>query len=307
MTEAEIDTSTVDDDLEYVGRVEDFDKELNAADNDGVESVSRELNSISGSGSITIGDTYKIYSKEDKDLEGNYKKVQGSFTWGLTGSVKVYFDIWNFNGSYIELKVDYKASLDLKLELYKNMKYQIASYYIPLCKFVSLSITPSLVLEGKITASISATLSGTVGIKVSPSGNEDLTTSPQFKSDLKIEGTLFIGLSLEPKLTILADWIGNAKLEGKAGVELKAAYTKAIANMGGDQKSKHECNDCIAGELYAKFSVSGEFKLIIPPSGKHQSAGRKTSIRVKENADPHKERTSCIILIPKRTADKSRH
>ena len=50
-------------------------------------------------------------------------------------------------------------------------------------------------------------------------------------------------------------------------------------------------------------------KLIIPHSGKHQSAGRKTAIRGKENANPYKERnnsrkernnsrkerTSCII------------
>ena len=281
MSNAEVDTSTVNDDLEYVGRAdENFQAQETAVNSRKTNAVmqqdiyeqkfeydsydskalleERKLNAISGGSSITIGDTYKIYSNEDKDLEGNYKKIQGSFTWGLTGSVKVYFDIWNFNSSYIELKVDYKAALNLKLELYKNVKYELASYRIPLCKVVYLSITPSLIFEGKITASINATLSGTVGIKVSPGGNEDLTTTPVFTSDLKIEGTLFVGLSLEPKLTVLADWIGNAKLTGKAGVELKASYTKKIANTASKQ---HECSDCIAGELYAKFSVSGEFKL----------------------------------------------
>lgn len=35
-----------------------------------------------------------------------------------------------------------------------------------------------------------------------------------------------------------------------------------------------------------------QLRLIIPHSGKHESAGRKTSIRGAENADSHKERSN---------------
>lgn len=53
-------------------------------------------------------------------------------------------------------------------------------------------------------------------------------------------------------------------------------------------------------KIKPNFAALG--RVNIPHSGKHQSAGRKTLIRGKENADPHKERsnspkerTSCII------------
>lgn len=58
----------------------------------------------------------------------------------------------------------------------------------------------------------------------------------------------------------------------------------------------------ILSSYIARCDMISRIIVIIPHSGKHQSAGRKTSIRGKENANPYKERnnsrkerTSCII------------
>ena len=60
--------------------------------------------------------------------------------------------------------------------------------------------------------------------------------------------------------------------------------------------------DTSAGMVGEHLKIAKLYILIIPRSGKHQSARRKTSIRGKENTNPRKERsnspkerTSCIM------------
>ena len=98
------------------------------------------------------------------------------------------------------------AEFKVKVEL----TFPFANLMISPFPGLYIEFTPSLVFEFGVTASIDGTLSGTIGVKVSTkSGCENLTTSPQFSANRKIEASVFLRLSLELRVLSSELFVGN--------------------------------------------------------------------------------------------------
>lgn len=240
--DATVDASNLEDGITYNGLVESPDDEI-------------QTYGIDVGGSVDL----LAYEYKIKDKKIGAAKVSGSVQLKTTATAKVYVS-WNYQ--YIELKLDYsaKASFSLSGEGKGSMPLAYMCF-LPIPGLI-IEVTPSVVLETNVTAEVSGTLKGAVGFKASNTeGMVDLTKSPTFTSEFKIEGTVFVGLSLEPKVKIISDYLAKATLSAKAGVEIKGTLTKSSEDNSSANKI-HECKNCIDGDIKAKLTVSFEAKLL---------------------------------------------
>ena len=183
-------------------------------------------------------------------------KFAGSLNLGVTASAKVYL---TFSYQYVEIKLDYSAKLSASLS--GKAESSLPLSYICIAPFpgVIIEFTPSIVVETNVKIEMSGTLKGTLGLKASNTeGLQNISTNPSFKPEIKVEGTIFVGISLVPKVKILSDVI-TGSMTAKLGAEVKATVSKTIADTS---KQIHECNNCISGEISAKATLSFEIKFI---------------------------------------------
>lgn len=245
--EATVDASSCDDGVTYEGLVEYVDED--APQTYGIE--------LEGGSEAAFGIKVDKTCSEDGSEGDSSVSISGGLEVKLKFAAKVYLS-WNVQ--YIELKFDYSAkiSADVSGKVSSEMPL-ITAAFIPVPGII-VELTPSFVLEADASISIAGTLSGTIGLRAQAGeGITNLTSFPQFKTSIKVEGTIFVGFSLCPRVKILSDKVASASLTGKIGAEVKAALRDPLAvNMN----EKHECNLCIDGEITGKIIVSAEVKLL---------------------------------------------
>lgn len=194
----------------------------------------------------------------DKTLVGsddNNVKINGSVEFTLSGSVKYYIS-WTY--SYLELKLDYNAKIGV--EVSANAKGTLPLSFIGISPIpgVIIEMTPSLIVEVSAKVSVDATLSGTVGIGCdSETGKKSLTTTPSLSAKVKFDGTIFLGVSFEPKVKIINDKIAKASLTAKLGGEIKGTMSASTSSSS----DRHECQACINGDIFGKFSLNASVTL----------------------------------------------
>lgn len=150
--------------------------------------------------------------------------------------------------------------------------------FTPVPTAVFISIAPDFCVEASAKLDISGTLKGTDGFSVSSdTGTKNLTSAPSFKSNIKIEGKIFIGLSMEPQITVFSDKVAKVGLKSKVGAEIKATYT--IRESASSSKI-HTCNNCLKGEVTGKFTISFEIKFLNSEKLKYKNELEKVSIKV---------------------------
>ena len=126
---------------------------------------------------------------------------------------------------------------------------------------VTISLTPSLKVSGKLKASFSVKYSGQIGFKYKNGQCEDLGKSPSLDFAIDFEGELFIGLSLEPKVSVLGD-VAKAKAEGIAGLRIKGKTHHSTSNAFEPTPSEtHLCSTCIEGEISLVLELNVDLSL----------------------------------------------
>ena len=98
----------------------------------------------------------------------------------------------------------------------------------------------------KRQGAVGADISGTFGIQADNNGITSLTTMPKCTPKLKISGSFYWGLSLEPRVKILSNNVASASLTGKAGIKLNASWKPEILKQ---EKTIHSCEKCIEGKI----------------------------------------------------------
>lgn len=188
---------------------------------------------------------------------GSDAKLTGSIGINITTSVKLYVAKDN---KYVEVKLDYKAIADLTLSgKTEEVNLPLAYFNVSPVAGVYITFTPSIIVEVSAMVTLNGQLYGTVGFRASNTGNKNLTTTPQFKSELKGEIKIFLGISLKPEIKILTDKIANASLKASIGVEIKGTSKYSTDNKNSkDIQEIHECELCIDGDIVgvARFSYS---------------------------------------------------
>ena len=238
--DAQVDASNLEDGITYEGMIE-------SEDDSEVQTYGADLG-----GSADLALSFKM---DDKKIGS--AKVSGSVDLKISASAKVYISV---SYQYIELKIDYSAKATLSLSDKGSRKMPLAYMGFSPIPGLIIEVTPSIVLETSVKAEVSGTLKGCVGFKASNTeGMVNLTKAPTFKPELKIEGTIFVGISLEPKVKIISDKIASASMKAKVGAEVKGVLSKKPEN---NINSIHECKNCIDGDVNAKVTLSFEAKLM---------------------------------------------
>jgi uncharacterized repeat protein (TIGR02543 family) len=236
MSDVTVDDSACDEDVQFNGFVENTIKASSARAIEGEEKTSKSL-------------SYTFYEKKTVGLSGDVLLKIG-------GSVKFYISL---SYQYVETKIDYEATLKIKVS--KKYDKKIALGFIGMSPIpgVYIEFTPSFVVEVSAAINIEGKLKGTIGFRVDSDagGIENISKTPSFQTEVKGEITLFIGLSMEPKIKIISDKLSNASLDATVGAEIKG--TQKL--VGESSSKKHECKKCVDGDISAKaeLKVKAEF------------------------------------------------
>ena len=239
--DAQVDASNLEDGITYEGMIE-------SEDDSEVQTYGVDLGGSEDLAALS-------FKMNDKTIGS--AKVSGSVDLKVSASAKVYISV---SYQYIELKLDYSAKAVLALSDKGNGKMPLAYMCFSPIPGLIIEVTPSIVIETSVKAEVSGTLKGCVGFKASNTeGMVNLTKAPTFKPELKIEGTIFVGISLEPKVKIISDKIASVSMTAKVGAEVKGVLSKKLEN---NANSMHECKNCIDGDINAKVTLSFEAKLM---------------------------------------------
>ena len=203
--------------------------------------------------------------KEEKTAVYTFQESDKDAVIGLSGSIKLntsaYVKIYLAKKyQYLKVELKHSASLTVDAKLKVDGKVKLGRFTFAPVPGVYIEFTPSLVTKLSAKISMSGKLEESIGfIFQNDIGIRNISSEPSFKPEVKIDGTFFIGLSMEPKIKIVSDSIAAAGMDAQMGVEISA--DKDLLDSGSDSK-KHNCEQCIAGEINGKAEVNFYVKLL---------------------------------------------
>ena len=205
------------------------------------------------SGSVKKTMKFRL-DKSGKDSDGSYS-ISGGLWMRITYSAKLYL---TFSKCYVELKLDYKGSLDITAKGKFTATVPLPSVGYMFYGII-VELTPSMIYEWEINGAVGADISGTFDIQADNNGITSLTTMPKCTPKLKISGSFYWGLSLEPRVKILSNNVASASLTGKAGIKLNASWKPEILKQ---EKTIHSCQKCIEGKINAELTLKAGVKML---------------------------------------------
>ena len=181
------------------------------------------------------------------DIKNN--DITGNFKLQLKTGLKLYI---TSSYRYLELRMDYTKSVSISIKKKCKKEFPLITLGYSPVPGVYIEVKPVFVVEGSGKVSLNGTLKGTIGCAVeSDTGIRNLTSMPSFETELKGEVTVFIGISLEPKVKVLSDEVAMVGASAQVGGEANATLAK---DKGDSQK--HMCKTCIEGTINAKGEVN---------------------------------------------------
>ena len=259
---AVVDDSELEDGVTYEGILQDSsDVQTYSADaahdsDSAYLPAGPDIQAVEAGGEAGGSLSYKISEYKVGDDDNNVK-VSANLKIEIKGSVKTYISL---SYCYLELKIDVVDQLTF------SVKGNVKMTSIPLGRIelspvpgVFIRFQPSFVFKASGKIEFSTIVTTTLGFSVSSNaGYKSLSSAPECEGEVKAEATIFVGLSLEPKLVILNERIAEASITGEAGVEIKAEMPVPVP----DSDHIHTCTRCIDGEIDGKVKLSASAKLL---------------------------------------------
>ena len=278
-----VDDSTCEEGVVYNGMVEETEDEtIESRKKQSVSSTGREVTGeanqvdavdVGASTSKTL--SFSFFNKKLIGGDTNNVKLSGGAELKSTISLKVYISL---SYQYLEFKLEDSLKVNLSLSGKGKGEIPFATLGFSPVPGVIIELTPSFVVEVSAKIEVSGTLKGTIGFSVSSEeGIKNLTSTPSFKSSIKTEGTIFIGLSIEPRIAIIHDNIAKVGLKAKAGAEIKA--TMMLQEPASSSKI-HTCQKCIDGDISGKFTLAFETKLLNSEKLKYKYDIANVSVKI---------------------------
>ncbi|MCR4586232.1 MAG: DUF6273 domain-containing protein [Lachnospiraceae bacterium] len=251
-TEADIDTSDLEEGVSYEG-ITDAEEETGYSEH----AVSEEADYFDGNAGIKKAFSFKL----DKEFGGDSVKIKfkGSLKLSYESSIKYYFEIlpWLWNGTYCEVKIGYVVTASVSISGSYKAAIPLATVGMMPIPGVFVEFTPSVILETSVALTYTATHSGQIGFRWEFGKDIINLTKGESKQELKGELTIFLGLSLEPKVKILCDEIAKAGITAKVGVEMKGSKL-----IGPEPDKMHGCSFCLNGDTFFKATLGFEIQMI---------------------------------------------
>ena len=221
---AEYDDVGLDEDITYLGQGESAGSDIDADNFSGTLKTKTEFK-------------YQLDKNTEDHLSG-YLKVglAPRITYYITHSLK-----------YFELGVDYEAGFEGEIKIDNDnlvLGLGTSKFRLPGC---SAKFAMGVGLEASAKVSIDITISGKTGFRISTDdGITDLTSKPQFKTEVAIEGKVYFGFILKAESVAVSKSILSVDFEGKIGGELKG---KLVLWSTSQDLTHHSCNKCIDGDI----------------------------------------------------------
>ena len=203
----------------------------------------------------------------DKKSLGGHFKVSGSLGLEVEASIKCYYDIkWGKEDDVeFSITIKYEIAADVKIELSTASGdkdgIEIPLSYIAFCPVpaITISFTPSIVLEGSVSAELKGISTGQIGKEFKNGEFNDTSKKATFYPEFTVSGELSFGLSLKPKVSITGN-IFAVSATMKQGVKICASLTYSGEEEEEYPEERHACKHCIEGEIdwYADVSFGLE-------------------------------------------------
>ena len=222
----------------------------------GVVDMEQGTRTISGEGSLERGWSFSL----NKEIEGDEASAKLSLSLALSVSTKLTYYIAK-SDSYISFTQDYKMSvkgeLENKLTLYE-IPLTLVPIVIPVCGVINIEVEPNLVVEFSATVSIDTSLTWTTGLTYEQGkGFRNASSKPATSAELSIEGTLFIGASVNVKFCIISSYICSIGVGFQAGAEINAKLTGRERENG----KIHACDGCLDGSIHVVLRITASAEL----------------------------------------------
>lgn len=202
---------------------------------------------------VTVGDNYAhSFVFADKEVEDDDTKVTINGT--IDVSVDTYAKLYvSWGETYVELKLDYRAVLDFEFSGSINKSFKVGTFKFSPLPCLNIELTPEIIFQFNLDLKIQGELYGSIGYRCSTkSGMTNISSKPKFKSEIKIDGSFYLGISLDPKITVIHEKVASLGLKGTLGVQVNV-----LSNWSTEQGEdmRHECAVCMGGDIYAKYSL----------------------------------------------------
>lgn len=248
---AEVDNSDLEDGVEFDGVEEE----------DALAPTGAELINFEGSKGMSL----KYELKKEYGGQGEYNKLnlKGSVGCSFNVKIKAYYDAHLFAEDEVELSValSYEYSIKVSLNLRDSVKIPLGHLDFMIAPGVFLGFTPSIVFEASASISVNGKLTGQVGKKFENGKFKDNNKKPTFSASLNLEGSLFIGFSMEPNIKIIGDVI-KASMTIQAGITVNGKMSYSASSYHDTHPSeKHDCTACIDGDK--SFDIELSFELAV--------------------------------------------
>ena len=201
------------------------------------------------------GKVIKKVELEEK-LDGVTFHVDGSVT--LSAYIKLYL---SKDEKYIEASVTLSGTVTSSItastgRMTLNLLPDIVS--LSPVPGVFISIMPAIVFEATAELSFHATISTTLGGAYVQDHFENRSKAPSFsKCNVSLEGKLYLGFSLEPKVKVLSDKIGEVKLTAQLGITFTTSQ-KLVDLV----ERTHACEHCLEGNASIGLEVTASAKFL---------------------------------------------
>ncbi len=229
----------------------------------GVEDSYDEMSSRT---SVDVTATKELKYGIDKSFTENFGEnvtlsgqAKGTVNFKLTGTVKLYVTL---EQQYLEFGMDYELSAQLSLKGAVEAKIPIGLISIVLVPGVFIDLTPDFVLKFSAEVTAMAKLSGHVGIMISPEGKQNKTTSPILSIEPPSgKATFYIGIALEPEISLISENLATAKVTAQFGAEVTIKQD-GMDNYETGSTVYHPCTQCLDITIKGKLEGSIEAKLL---------------------------------------------
>lgn len=253
---ATVDSSSLEEGVTYLGTNTVSEESTKAAG----AGTSEEHTDSAGAATtnVSIGTAHKFGL--DKKLTGDENDnvtVKGVITFTVDATLEYYLALSYQSISFsMNMEVGVDVSLSGKLTF---KEIPLSRMEIPMGYGVNVGFTPAFV----VSAQGGIDWKGNFGISAGVVWNSDQGFSntgkmPECHSELKVEGSIFVGVKAKPFVSIISADLCEASMSFEGGAELKASSDIASLNID----EKHDCKRCIAGEINVKIKVSAGVDVI---------------------------------------------
>ncbi len=197
----------------------------------------------------------------EPSFDGNFS-ITGSISLKASAGAKLYLST---EYCYVELEIKFSSEVHLTFTAEAKFSVPLASVGFDPVPGVIVEITPTIIFKLSGEIDLNGTWEGSLGLRATTQDGgkiENISKKPEFTFSVKAEGSYYLGVDLNPKVSIISEKIINVGVTGEIGFEMIGTMEKSIGTdteMDIEKiKEMHECVACISEKFNFKFTLSFE-------------------------------------------------